>query len=311
MSDFNDKQPTTAHMDPQEIHGEEEKSNILKLTMEVMPDVSDEILRERLAEKKITGSRHLPAGATVGKAIITGGESGIGRGTAFALAEDGYNLVISYLDDPTDATEVQRHIREEIGRECYILQLDISQVDAIQPFVLEAHRLLGGIDLLLNNAGIAVDEREFESRAEDMDYAYEVNYRGPILLLQEVAKRMRDDGTKGSIINISSIHATHAEETDATYGALKAAMSRSTLSYALQFAAFGIRVNSILPGAILIDKDNPDDHQIGGMKKIPLMRSGLPRDIAHAVSFLASERASYITGVNLHVDGGMALLASL
>lgn len=286
-------------------------TNILKLVMEQFADVDDVIERELLAERAVTGSAHRPAGAAIGRAVITGGDSGIGRGTAFALAEDGYDLVITYRKGLEGAQEVQRYIRERLGRKCFILQLDTSEQESLRPFIREARALLGGLDLLVNNAGINLREDTFMSDPEDMDRVYEVNYRGPILLLQEAAKIMQEDGTRGSIVNISSIHATHAEKRDPTYGGLKAALSRSTMSFALQYAPFGVRVNAIMPGAILIDKDDPHSHLIEQMESIPLKRSGLPRDIAHAVAFLASERASYITGVNLYVDGGMALLTSL
>lgn len=298
-------------IDPKEVHGQDEKKNLLKLTMEEFPEITDDISRERHAEKQITGSEHRPTGSGTPCAVVTGSDSGIGRGTAFALAEDGYDVVITYLEGEEDAREVQQYIRYVIGRNCHVLQLDVSDSSRIVPFIREARALLGGLDLLVNNAGIGVDEAVFETNAEDMDYAYRVDYRGPILLMQEAAKIMREDETRGSIINISSIHATHAEKTDGTYGALKAALSRATMTYALQYAEYGIRVNAILPGAILIDKDDDESHRVENMKEIPLLRSGLPRDIAHAVAFLASERASYITGVNLHVDGGMALLAYL
>lgn len=285
--------------------------NILKLAMEQLNDIENDTVRERKAEETITGKRHLPPGSDRPKAIITGANSGIGRGTAFVLAEEGYDVLITYIDNEEEAIAVQKHIQEEIGSNCHVLYLDVSEADKLEKFMSEAVSLLGGLDLLVNNAAVNTYEACFETKTENIDQIYQVNFRGPIMLLQEAGNIMKANGTRGSVINISSIHATHAEETDAMYGSLKAALSRSTLSYALQYGPFGIRINSILPGAILIDKDDDDTHSIEDMQSIPLGRSGLPRDIAHAISFLASERASYITGVNLLVDGGMALKAYL
>ncbi len=285
------------------------KDNILKFTMNKHQSIANEIKRELIAEEEITGSSHVSPSVDRPKAIITGSSSGIGRGTAFLLAKDGYDICITYLDEEDEARSIQDYIQEEIGASCHILHLDVSKTDTLHPFIKEATKRLGGLDLLVNNAGIGIREDTFETKEEGMDKIYEVNFKGPILLLQEAAKIMQENGTKGSIVNISSIHATHADEKDATYGSLKSALNRATMSYALQYAEFGIRVNTIMPGAILIDKDDDKSHHIEEMKKLPLSRSGLPRDIAHAVAFFASERASYITGVSLHVDGGMALMA--
>ncbi len=269
---------------------------------------ADNTTREFDAEKKITGWRLLPPGIDRPRALITGGSSGIGRGTALVLAEMGYDLAITYRSHPDEALEVKEYIEKRwIGR-CFVYELDTSDEAQILQVVADAAKDLGGIDLLMNNAGITIFEEAFEDETENMDKLWNVNFRGAMITLREVAKVMKEQEFGGSIVNISSIHGQNEDERDAIYGATKAAMERATRTYAMQYGPHNIRVNTIAPGAIMVDRTRLEGHGDDILDhEVPLGRIGLPRDIAHAVAFLASERASYITGITLLIDGGMAL----
>lgn len=309
MSDKHDlMDKDDGRIDPDEFQGDETKQNILELAEDELDKGEDDLTLLMKAEEAITGISHLPRGQKHPRALITGGSSGIGRGTALVLAEAGYDLAITYLSGSEGAEEVKAYIEKRFGRRCEVFHLDIADAEQIKQVAHQAHEALGGIDVLVNNAGITIMEEAFEDTVESMDKLLAINFRGAMIMLQAAAKIMRDQEHGGSIINISSIHADHEDESDAIYGATKAAMERATKTYALQYGPYGIRVNTIAPGAILIDRTTVEGHSIEDMlADVPLGRSGLPRDIAHAVLFLASERASYITGISLLIDGGMAL----
>lgn len=272
-------------------------------------DGTDNISQALRWEATITGSRGLPMGVDRPRALVTGASSGIGRGIALQLAERGYDLLITYRSDEKEALEVKAYIEGRWQRRCEVLHLDIENELEISNVISQTKQLLGGIDLLVNNAGITIFEDAFEDELESMDKLMRVNFRGTILMLQETAKLMKEQEHGGSIINISSIHGQHHDPQDAIYGASKAAIERATKTYALQYGPHKIRVNTIAPGAILVDRTRAEGHDEDVLdSEVPLGRVGFPRDIAHAVMFLASEQASYITGITVLVDGGMALL---
>ncbi len=296
------------YVEPDEVKAEDLDKNILEVAESEVGEGEGDLFVLMKAEEKITGSSHLPKGKTRPQALITGGSSGIGRGVALILAEAGYDVAITYHSGADKAEEVKRFIEKRFTRRCEIYELDTAKDEQIQELVRQVKEDFGGIDVLVNNAGITIMEDAFEDKIESMDKLLAINFRGAMIMLQETAKVMKDQEFGGSIINVSSIHADHEDEKDAIYGATKAAMERASKTYALQYGPYNIRVNTIAPGAILIDRTTVEGHKIEDMMKdVPLGRSGLPRDIAHAVLFLASERASYITGISLLIDGGMAL----
>ncbi|NLB90167.1 MAG: SDR family oxidoreductase, partial [Clostridiales bacterium] len=175
---------------------------------------------------------------------------------------------------------------------------------------------LGGLDLMVNNAGVTYFEGLLDLTEEKMDYMLNLNFRNYILMMHESALYMAKHGVKGSIINITSSRSQQAYPEDGVYGGIKSGLNRAIESFALDVAPYGIRINNVAPGAIRIRKpeeikdfgvDLPIDFWDALGERIPLGRSGLPEDVANAVAFLASQEASYITGVTLRVDGGLIL----
>lgn len=254
------------------------------------------------------------------KAIVTGGSKGIGSGIVRRLAGQGYDIVFSYAAHGKDAFTVRDEVRRQYGTDCECFQaaLDIRGNGKI--FFDQAIAYLGGLDLLVNNAGVTIFESVLDLTEENMDRMINLNFRNYCILMHEATQYMAQNGIKGSIVNITSTRGERAYPQDGIYGGIKAGLNRAIQSFALDAAPYGIRINNVAPGAIRIRSGKELQEmmeRIGGDptvdfwdelgNRIPLERSGLPEDIAGAVVFLASDEASYITGVTLRVDGGLIL----
>ncbi|QGQ99092.1 SDR family oxidoreductase [Paenibacillus psychroresistens] len=239
-------------------------------------------------------------------AIITGASRGIGRGIAFALAEKGYDLFITHLDEEEEANEVSRQLLADYGTQCKVLKVDLSQVDAPELVINTAIEAFGSVHVLVNNAGISRFKSITIHEAAAMDYIYQLNFRAPMLTTKFIANHMISKGIHGSIVNITSSRAERAYPLDAVYGGMKAGLLRATQSNAIELAPYGIRVNSIGPGAIQVRAEYQESYDILG-PQIPLGRVGKPSDIGQTTAWLVSDEASYITGINLRVDGGLIL----
>ena len=238
-------------------------------------------------------------------ALVTGGSSGIGQGIAEVLAEEGYDVAITYGKNPEGA-EVTKAAIEALGRRCFVYQASLQEADVPEKTVKQAIADLGHIDLLVNNAGRSTRESILTVKAENLDYLYDLNYRGYLLTTGAVARHMVLNKIRGSIIFITSSRAERAYPNDLLYGGLKAALKRSCESIAMELSQFGIRVNCVAPGATQVREDGGRWQNSLGVR-IPMERIGTPRDDGHVVAFLASEKASYITGVTVRVDGGLIL----
>jgi glucose 1-dehydrogenase len=239
-------------------------------------------------------------------AIVTGASRGIGRGIAFALAEKGYDLLITHLDEVEEANEVSRQLSADYRIQCKVLKCDLSQLDAPELVINTAIEAFGQVHVLVNNAGISRFKSITTLEADGVDYIYQLNFRAPMLTTKYIANHMISYQIKGAIINITSSRAERAYPIDAVYGGMKAALLRATQSNAIELAPYGIRVNSVGPGAIQVRDEHQEFYDILG-PKIPLGRAGKPSDIGKTVAWLVSEEASYITGINLRVDGGLIL----
>lgn len=254
------------------------------------------------------------------KAIVTGASRGIGKGIALALAREGYDVAISYATKAAEAEALSAHLRDAFGVQCYSFQASLDQAGEARRFFKLATETLGGLDLLVNNAGVTIFESLLELREETLDVLINLDFRACLMLMSQAAHLMIANRTAGSIINITSTRARQTYRQDAVYGGVKAAIERATRSAALELAAYGIRVNIIAPGAICVRSQkeiseispdeflaqHPDFWEALG-KKVPLGRAGTPADIAEAVVYLASDKASYITGTTLCIDGGLTL----
>lgn len=267
------------------------------------------------------------------KAIVTGGSRGIGKGIALALASEGYDIAISYAHNEKDAAAVAKAIREKHGRECCYFQASLEKAGAAHELFDKAVKTLGGLDLLVNNAGQTICEPVYGITEENMDHLINLDFRSFIILMRDASKYMIDHSIKGNIINITSSRSQRAYAECGVYCGLKAALNHAVEAFALDVSGYGIRINNVAPGATRIrtkdelfameegqnsdyfwkdefaDKSKPIGldfwDELG--EAIPLGRSGLPEDIANAVVFLSSPKASYITGVTLRVDGGLII----
>lgn len=250
------------------------------------------------------------------KAIVTGGSSGIGRGIVYSLAAEGYDVAFSYRSKKENAWKVLNELKEQYSDGTFLcLEAELEKDGAGIAFFNQAVEQLGGLDLLVNNAGVTILESIFDLTEKNMDYLIQLLFRNYVILMREAATYMAKHGIRGNIINISSVRGESAHPGDLVYGGIKAALNRACQSVALDCAPYGIRVNNILPGAT--KRFTPEEEKTADPKhlekvaflssRIPLERYGTPEDVGNAVVFLASEKASYITGISLVIDGGLSL----
>ena len=237
-------------------------------------------------------------------ALITGSSRGIGRGVALELAREGWDICVNYIHRQAAAEEVVAQIRS-MGRRAIAVQADVADSNAVFTMVRQAEAELGSISLLVNNAGIA-DQGLFQDLSDEQwDRYLGVNLSGARNTIRAVLPHMIHEKS-GCIVNISSIWGLRGASCEVAYACTKAALIALTRSLALELAPSHIRVNCVAPGVIDTDmarvhgKDVLEDL----MEQTPLGRLGTPADIAHAVTFFASEKASFITGQVLTADGG-------
>ena len=250
------------------------------------------------------------------KALVTGASRGIGKGIILALAKEGYDIAFSYASKAAEAADVAKTIQQEYGQNVWYYQAALNQHGEGKKLFDKAVSDLGGLDLLVNNAGVTYFESLQDLTEESMDFMIDLDFRNYLLMMSYAAKYMIAHGSQGSIINITSTRGEQSYPADGVYGGLKAGLNRAIKSFALDVSAYGIRINNIAPGAIRI-RTNAELAATGHLDmgefwdelgtRIPLGRSGLPEDIGNAVVFLASEKASYITGMTIRVDGGLIL----
>jgi glucose 1-dehydrogenase len=251
--------------------------------------------------------------------LVTGGTSGIGQAIAVRFAEYGANVAINYLTTPDEATETGDKVHaclkqvQQQGVRDVLVQGDVSKEDDVVRMFEDAVDQLGGIDVLINNAGIQVSKPSHELSAADFDKVLGVNLRGSFLCAREAIKRFLDAGTPGSIINISSVHQLIPKPNYVGYSASKGGMQNLTRTLALEYAGNNIRVNAIGPGATVtpINRAWIDDPVKREMvtAHIPMARAGTSDEMAGVTCFLASDDAAYITGQTIFVDGGLTLFA--
>ena len=242
------------------------------------------------------------------KALVTGGSRGIGRGIARVLAAEGCDVAITYASQREQAEAVAEEIRARFGRTCAVIQASLEQEEVPGATVQTAFRELGGLDVLVNNAGITRFSDEIDEDVEKLNAVINLDFKAYMLASAAAARLMVDHGVRGAIVNITSSRAERAYPNDALYGAVKAAVKRATESLALKYAPHGIRVNCVAPGATVAPEvQQAHPHFARLASRIPLGRLGTPEDVGQAVAWLVSDKASYVTGITLRVDGGLIL----
>ncbi len=242
-------------------------------------------------------------------AVITGGSRGIGRATAVALAHAGYHIIIGYAGNAAAAEETKA-LCQKASPHCQVASVagDISTEEGATALIETAITTFGRIDVLVNNAGITKDTLLLRMSATDFDEVINTNLRGAFLCTKAAIKYMLK-ARYGRIINITSVVGLHGNAGQANYAASKAGLVGLTKSCAKELATRGITANAIAPGWIGTDMTQSlsDATKASIAASIPMNRMGQPEDVAHAVTFLADENSSYITGQVLSVDGGMGM----
>lgn len=241
-------------------------------------------------------------------AVITGGSRGIGHACALTLSQSGYNVIINYRSDKEAAESVCSEIRSG-GGNAEIFCADVSKSGEARRLISKAVMEYGGIDLLVNNAGISSQTLFLQTDDDELARVTETNYYGAFYCARAAAKEMLSAGKGGVIVNISSMWGICGAAGEVAYSASKAAVIGLTKALAKELAPSDIRVNCIAPGVINTEMNAcyPPETLEELKKRTPLGRLGEPRDVASVVRFLASEEAGFITGQVICADGGFIL----
>ena len=234
-------------------------------------------------------------------ALVTGANSGIGYAIAERLLRDGFTLGYATQDTGPEYEEPKQRL-DGLGTVHWVSG-DLGDTKVPERLVAEVIDALGGLDVLVNNAGLTEAKPALELDADDFDLLFSVDVRGAFLLSRAAARHMRGHGG-GSIVNITSVH-EHVPRVDfSVYAAAKAALGMLSRNLALELAQHGIRVNSVAPGVIATPRNEADAERLD--PEVPLGRPGRPEEVAALVAWLCTEEASYVTGSSYVMDGGMS-----
>ncbi len=240
-------------------------------------------------------------------AIVTGGAAGIGRFITLDLAKQGVKVVLNYNRSKDQAETLVKEI-EGFGGQALAIQADISNYDEALKLIQGAIEQYGALHIVVNNAGITDDALLLRMQENQFDRVINTNLKGVWNVCKHAAKTLLKSGY-GRIINISSVSGVMGNAGQSNYSAAKAGVIGLTKALAREFASRGVTVNAIAPGFIETDMTKKLSEEVTKTwaEQIPLKRFGQPEEVAYAVTFLASEKASYITGHTLEVDGGLVM----
>ena len=249
------------------------------------------------------------SGRLTGKrAVITGGDSGIGRAVAIAFAREGADVLISYLSEHDDAKDTARYV-EQAGRKCVLVAGDLADRAHVKTIIPKAVEELGGIDVLVNNAAFQMTHETLDEISdEEWDHTVATNLTAMFVLCKDVIPHMPSGG---SIINSSSVNSDMPKPTLAPYAMTKAGIANFTASLAQMYGEKGIRANSVAPGPIwtpLIPATMPEEKVKTFGEDVPLGRVGQPAELAPVYVLLGSDDGSYISGARIAVTGGRPIL---
>lgn len=242
-------------------------------------------------------------------AVVTGSDSGIGRGIAIELAKEGASVVVNYVHAKDKADEVQQTISQYNGGRVFVVQADVSQYQQAMGLIQQAVDHFGKIDIMVNNAGMEIHSPFLDVTEEQYDKVMAIDLKGTFFCSQAAACEMVKRKIPGRIINISSVHEDLAMPQNVPYCCAKGGMRMLMRTICLELAQYNITVNNIGPGAI----DTPIDADVKAdpkkwnalMSEIPLHRMGQPEEVGKLAVYLASDAAAYVTGSTYFIDGGL------
>jgi NAD(P)-dependent dehydrogenase (short-subunit alcohol dehydrogenase family) len=244
-------------------------------------------------------------------AIVTGSDSGIGRATAVALAAAGHDVGVTFHTDEDGARETAAEV-EAAGRRAVVRQLDAADADGAARVTGELADELGGVAVLVNNAGTGHETPFLELELDEWRRVVDTDLTGAFVVARECARRMAAAGQGGRIVNVTSVHEHVPLRGASAYCAAKGGLGLLTKVMALELAEHQITVNAVAPGEIATPMTGQDDDlpEVGSRPGVPLGRPGDAREVAAAIAWLCSPGSSYVTGASYVVDGGLLLMAA-
>ena len=237
-------------------------------------------------------------------ALVTGGSMGIGTAISLDLAENGADVALTYRSHEAEAQAVAEKIRG-MGRTAKAYKIDVSEFAAVQNLVDKVIQDFDRLDILINNAGMNWDGVVWKMTEEQWDKVIDVDLKGTFNFIRAVAPKFREQKS-GKVINITSINGLRGKFGQSNYSAAKAGTIGLTKTVAREMGKYNVNVNSVAPGMILTDmfKDLPEEFKQKAADETVFNRLGYPEDVAHVVTFLASDMSRHITGEVIKVDGG-------
>lgn len=245
-------------------------------------------------------------GQTRRAALVTGASYGIGAAAAQALARDGCDVAVADIEREALGTTVAAI--EKLGRKAVAIALDLRDQASIEAAVDTAVSSLGRLDVLVNNAGVPLRKPAVDVTRSDWRDVIGVNLEGTFFITQAVGRRWIAAGQSGAIVSVASTHGLVGLAQSSTYGISKAGISHMTRMLAIEWAEHGIRVNAIAPASTVTptrkNLSDPDKREFF-VARIPMRRLGTPEDMAEGIAYLASDKAGFVTGQTLAIDGGL------